>query len=230
MPSPLICFGHRGAMGHEPENTLRSIRRGIELGADWIEVDVQLVEGRLVVFHDERLERTTNGAGLLRETSLAELRRLDAGKGERIPTLDEVFDAIGARAGLNIELKGPATADAVVRTIHTRLEQGWSRDRLLVSSFDHAQLRRVRELDAEIRLGALIEKPPAGGAAFAEALGCVSVHIAKDHVDAPFVADAHRRGLAVYVYTVNESHDLARMQTLGVDGVFSDFPERVAAS
>jgi glycerophosphoryl diester phosphodiesterase len=222
-----LCFGHRGAMGHEPENTLRSVRRGIELGATWMEIDVQLVDDHLVVFHDERLERTTNGAGLLCEQTFDELRRLDAGLGERIPTLEEVFDSIGDRIGLNIELKGPGAAEPVVREIRAQLARGWIYDRLLVSSFDHEQLRRVRQLDPAIAIGALFKQPPADAVEFAERLGCYSVNVAIAHVDAALVADAHDRGLKVYVYTVNDLADLARMRSIGVDGVFSDYPERV---
>src|ERR671938_442670 len=99
--------GHRGAMGHCPENTLASFERGLELGADWIEVDVHLSrDGALVVIHDETLERTTNGSGLVRERTLAELQRLDAGHGERIPTLEEVLVwARGRGIGVDVEIK-----------------------------------------------------------------------------------------------------------------------------
>lgn len=108
----MICFGHRGACGHEPENTLRSVRRALELGADGIEVDVHLADGRLVVIHDDTLNRTTNGTGPVAEKSFACLRSLNAGQGERIPTLEEVFDTVNRRAIVNIELKGLGTAGA----------------------------------------------------------------------------------------------------------------------
>jgi len=109
----LFCFGHRGARGHEPENTLRSVRKALELGADGIEVDVYFVDGRLMVIHDDTLNRTTNGKGPVAGRTFAELRALDAGKGERIPTLAEVFDAVNHRAVINMELKGPGTAAPV---------------------------------------------------------------------------------------------------------------------
>ena len=109
----MFCIGHRGARGHAPENTLASVRKAIELGADWIEVDVYGVDGELVVFHDDRLERTTNGEGLLMGQSFDYLRSLDAGDGELIPTLAEVFDVAADRVGINVELKGPGTAEPV---------------------------------------------------------------------------------------------------------------------
>lgn len=119
----LLCIGHRGAKGHEPENTLRSIRKAIELGTPCIEIDVHHVDGHLVVFHDDRLERRTNGIGNLAEQSFEYLRSLDAGNGERIPTLQEVCETIGPGIGLNIELKGPGTATPVADYVASRLKR-----------------------------------------------------------------------------------------------------------
>ncbi len=227
-PQKLFCFGHRGAAGHEPENTLRSVRKALELGADGIEVDVYYADGQLVVIHDRTLGRTTNGHGFLSRKSFAQLRALDAGRGECIPTLTEVFDTVAHRAVINVELKGPRTAAPVVALIDDYVRQrGWRYDEFLVSAFDHSQLRETKKLQPEIRLGALIEKIPRDLAAFAERLGAWSVNPSRQSVTAELVADAHRRGLKVFVFTVNEPRDIARMQSLGVDGVFSDFPERV---
>ncbi|MFO1487118.1 MAG: glycerophosphodiester phosphodiesterase family protein [Verrucomicrobiota bacterium] len=226
--SKLFCFGHRGARGHEPENTLRSIRKALELGADGIEVDVHLADGELMVIHDRTLGRTTNGRGFVSRKTFAQLRALDAGRGEQIPTLAEVFDTVKHRAVINVELKGPRTAAPVVKLIERYVgELGWRYDEFLVSSFDHKQLSAARKLQPKIRLGALIEKVPRGLAAFAERLGAWSVNPAKEIVTPALVADAHERGLKVFVFTVNEPQDLARMATLGVDGVFCDYPERV---
>src|SRR5208283_430434 len=153
----LFCFGHRGARGHEPENTLRSVWKALELGANGIEVDVHLADGRLIVIHDDTLDRTTNGAGSVAEKSFSYLRSLDAGQGERIPTLAEVFDAANRRAVINVELKGPGTAAPVVRLINRYVRAGgWRYEDFLVSSFDLAQIQTAKELQSEIRTGALI--------------------------------------------------------------------------
>ena len=112
---PFLCIGHRGACGHEPENTLRSIRRALELGAHGVEIDVRLVHGELLVMHDAKLDRTTNGRGYLARKSLEVLRALDAGQGERIPTLREVFETVHRRAFINIELKGRQHCPACLR-------------------------------------------------------------------------------------------------------------------
>jgi len=226
----LFCFGHRGARGHEPENTLRSVRKALELGADGIEVDVYFVDDQLVVIHDSTLGRTTNGSGFVMKKTFAQLRSLDAGLGEKIPTLTEVFDVVNRRAIVNVELKGPRTAAPVAGLIDDYVQQrGWNYEDFLVSSFDHAQLRVMRKLDPEIPIAALIEKVPRDLAAVAERLGACAINPPKDRVTPELVADAHRRGLKVFVFTVNEPRDIARMKSLGVDGVFSDYPDRVIA-
>src|SRR5487761_2642608 len=220
----LFCFGHRGARGHEPENTVRSVRRALELGADGVEVDVFFVDGQLVVIHDDTLERTTNGHGRVLEKSFAYLRSLDAGLGEKIPTLAEIFEAVNRRAVINVELKGPHTAAPVAALIAEYVaRRGWRFDDFLVSSFDHAQLREAKQLCPEIRIGGLTEKAPRGLAKFAEELGAWSLHASKRCVTPKLVADAHQRGLKVFVYTVNEPKEIAALRALGVDGVFSDF-------
>ena len=228
-PQKLFCFGHRGARGYEPENTVRSVRRALELGADGVEVDVYFADGQLVVIHDDTLKRTTNGHGRVMEKSFAHLRSLDAGLGEKIPTLAEIFDAVNRRAVVNVELKGPHTAAPVAALIAEYVNRhGWSYDDFLVSSFDHAQIREAKKLCPGIRIGALIEKIPRDLAQFAEAMGAWSLHASKRCVSPTLVADAHQRGLKVFVYTVNAPKEIARMRSLGVDGVFSDFPERLA--
>ncbi len=224
----LFCFGHRGARGHEPENTLLSIRKGLELGADGIEVDVYLVDGELIVIHDRTLGRTTNGSGFVMRKSFAYLRSLDAGKGEKIPTLTEVLDTVNRRAVINVELKGPHTAAPVVALIDDYVNRrGWRYEDFILSAFDHKQIIAAKRLRPEIPTGALIEKVPSGLAAFAEKLGACSVNPPKEHVTTEFVADAHQRGLKVFAFTVNEPADIARMEALAVDGVFCDYPERV---
>ena len=226
----LFCFGHRGAGGHEPENTVRSVCRALDLGADGVEVDVHFADGQLVVIHDDTLNRTTNGRGRVMKKAFACLRSLDAGLGERIPTLTEIFDAVNRRAVINVELKGAKTAAPVAALIAGYVNRrGWCYEDFLVSSFDHARIREVKEFCPKIRIGVLISQTPRGLAKSAEDLGAWSLHASKRCLTPALVADAHRRGLKVFAFTINEPKDIARMKTLGVDGVFSDFPERVVA-
>jgi glycerophosphoryl diester phosphodiesterase len=224
----LICFAHRGASGHEPENTLAAVEKAIELGADWIEIDVHAVEGDLIVIHDEQLERTTNGTGYVRDKSLAHLRSIDAGKGQRIPTLSEVLDSVNRRAGINVELKSPKTAVLAVTLIEEYVkERHWNYEQFIVSSFNRRQLRKVKKLNPRIRIGILIDRPRRHYAIFARRYDAYSVHAHINLARARFIARAHELGLKVFVYTVNSPEEIDRLQALGVDGIFTDFPERV---
>ena len=223
-----LCIGHRGACGHEPENTLRSVRRALELGAHGIEIDVHFVDGELVVIHDAKLERTTNGHGYVARKSFADLRALDAGHGERIPTLREVFDTVNRTAFINIELKGKRTAGPVRALIHEFVERhGWRYEHFIVSSFDHGELRSVT--DRQIPIGLLLTRPTRLYGLSARRVRATAVNPAARYVTAAFVEDAHRRGLRVFPYTVNAPGEIARLRKLGVDGIFTDFPERVVA-
>ena len=223
-----ICFAHRGASGHEPENTLLAIEKALSMGAPWIEIDVFRVEGELVVIHDERLEYTTSGRGYVTEKTLAHLRTLDAGKGQRIPLLREVFDLVERRAGINVELKGAGTAAPAVKLVRDYImHRRWQYEQVILSSFDHRELSRVKPLDPEIRTGALILGVPRHYARFAEELEAFSVHAGLAFTSRAFVEDAHRRGLKFFVYTVNFPDDLARVRAMGADGVFTNFPELV---
>ena len=226
----MLVFAHRGASAAAPENTLLAIRRAMEIGADWIEIDVQQVEDTLVVIHDDTLERTTDGRGSVASQTLAALRELDAGEGERIPLLSEVLELIDARAGLNIELKGPDVAAPVVALVRELLQRrpAW-RDRLLLSSFDAAQTEYAARDREGWRLGVLFEEAPDAALGRAIALGADSLHVSREVLNPELLTAAHRAGIAVYVYTVNTTEDLMRCLALGVDGVFSDVPDRALA-
>lgn len=220
----MLCIGHRGASGHEPENTLRSVRRALEMGADGIEVDVYGVEGELIVIHDARLNRTTNGRGFVRRKRLAQLRMLDAGKGERIPLLREVVDLVNRRAFVNIELKGLRTAAPVAALVREYAGRGWSREHFLISSFRRAELLQLRGLG--LRLGLLFGRSARGFRPLARALDAWSIHLHLAHVTERLVAHAHADGRKVFVYTVNDREDMERMARMSVDAIFTDYPDR----
>ncbi|WPC69418.1 glycerophosphodiester phosphodiesterase [Aeromonas hydrophila] len=220
-------IAHRGASGLAPENTLKAIRLALTLGAGAIEIDVQLADGELWVFHDRRLERCTDGSGVLTAQSRAYLASLDAGEGEGIPTLWQVMEAIAGQAELHIELKGSQTADEVARL--TRLaeaELGFGPTQWVVSSFHHPELARFAALRPDIRLGALTSTIPLTLAKFAAELGAWSLNCDVDFVDQALVQDAHKLGLKVLVYTVDEPADQAMLAAIGVDGIFTNRPDR----
>ena len=222
-------MGHRGAAGHEPENTLRAFRRAVELGADMVELDVQLCgSGELVVIHDDTVDRTTDGSGAVGELSLDELRGLDAGLGEGIPTLDEVIDLLGGRIGINIELKGLGTAGPAYESMGRGVaERGWSREGFQVSSFHLEELTAMRVTSGEARTGVLFFRDRRGAMEFARVNEAYSLNPFFGAIDVGFVEEAHRLGLKVYPWTVNEPGDIRRMKALGVDGIISDYPDRL---
>ncbi|HYA14898.1 MAG TPA: glycerophosphodiester phosphodiesterase family protein [Syntrophales bacterium] len=225
----LLCFAHRGASGYEPENTLSAVEKAIALGADWIEVDVYAVENELIVIHDERLERTTNGTGFVMDKTLAYLRSLDAGKGQRIPTLREVFDCVDRRVGINIELKGPYTVCSTVSLIKEYVSNnGWNYDQFILSSLNHRELTRVIKLDPHIKIGVIIGGRHRLYKQFVYRFAAYSVHPRIDLINVRFVRSAHQRGLKVFVYTINEPDDIVRLEAMGVDGIFTDFPELIS--
>lgn len=224
MTSALMCIGHRGARGHAPENTLPSFERAIALGCDWVELDVYALDSHLVVIHDEKVDRTTNGKGLLADFSFDALRELDAGDGAVIPTLNEVLDLIDQRCGVNIELKGTDTAAPVSRMLRDYCAHGWQPTQFLLSSFSHQELALA---DPAFRRGALFNRRHEDLWQQAAAVRAWSVNFALKDVDRPLVEEAHRLGYRVLVYTVNKPGDIRRMIALGVDGLFSDYPDRV---
>lgn len=222
----MICFAHRGASGHAPENTLLAVETALSMGADWIELDVFAVENELVVIHDSRLERTTNGNGEVANATLAYLRSLDAGKGEKIPFLWEALNTVAGGAGINIELKGPKTAILLAPLIESYISKNlYSRDQFLVSSFDHQELESFSRLAPSIRTGANLSGPPLNDAGFAETLSVYSLHVHRNSVTRAFVEDAHRRGFKVFVFTINHAKELTSMISMGVDGIFTNYPE-----
>jgi len=226
---PFLVIAHRGASGHEPENTLPAFQKAVELQADWIEFDVYHVEGELIVFHDATLNRTTNGKGSVMGKSLAYLRSLDAGRGYSIPTLPEVLDLVDRRVGVNIELKGPGTAGPVAALIDRYVrDKSRSIDRLIVSSFDLNALAEFKNAAPVVKTGAIFGRKPPKDCSFARDLSVASIHLRLDSFPSSLLDDAHGRGLSVFVYTVNNRKDIMRMREMGVDGVFTDFPERAA--
>lgn len=214
-------------MGYRPENTLPAFELAIEMGCPWIELDVHLCGDEIVVIHDDTLDRTTSGHGKLSDLGLDELRQLDAGDGAQVPTLREVIDAVNGRVGINIELKGKNTAVPVSRLLNEYCDKGRRPDEFLLSSFDHAELGSADFLFAR---GALFGRRSGGDRiARAVALGAWSVNLDLNMVTVEEVTAAHEAGLRVLVYTVNETDDIHRMIDMGVDGVFSNYPDRVFA-
>jgi len=223
----MICFAHRGASGHEPENTLLAIQKALDLGSEWIEIDVFPVENELVVIHDDNLERTTNGKGSVLQSSLKYLRSLDAGKGQQIPYLNEVFDIIGSRAKLNIELKWIDSVERVVSTIKKYVKNhGWTYEKLLISSLFHDEVEKVKSLLPDILTAPVFLGPtPENFIEIAKDLQSYSMSMDIDYINGEIVEKAHQIGIKVVVFTVNTIDNIEKMKNMGVDGVFTNYPE-----
>ena len=222
----MILTGHRGAAELEPENTRLSIQKAIDLGVDQVEIDVHLTRDQhLVVIHDATVDRTTNGQGAVADFTLEEVKRLDAGKGERIPTLQEVIDLVRGKVVLQIELKGPDTAEPVVRTV----EQNNIENEVLLTSFVHERLREARQLNPSLALGALWSNPPADACEQAIDMGAEAIHIQYQNIDAQLVQKAHAHGLMIRAWNPDTVEEIQRVIDLGVDAVGSNRPDLLIA-
>ncbi|MGA1819881.1 MAG: glycerophosphodiester phosphodiesterase [Thermoplasmatota archaeon] len=223
----MLRIGHRGAAFHEPENTMRSFRRAVELGADMIELDVRLCgSGEIVILHDETVDRTTNGSGKVSDLSLRELKGLDAGSGERVPLLTEVLDEFRGKAGIDIELKGPGTAGPVSHLLAGYFQRGtWRPWDIILSSFKPEELFEAGELLVGVPLGFLFEDHPSMGSGFALEIGARYVLPRKDLVDGELVDIAGSAGLEVIAWTVNDRAEVRRLLDLEVHGIITDRPE-----
>ena len=228
MSSSLLRIGHRGACGYEPENSLRSFKKALTLKVDMIELDVQICRsGELVVIHDSKVDRTTDGTGYVAKKSLEQLKRLDTGKGESIPTLQEVLDFVDNRIIVNIELKGKRTAQPVSALIKKYLHKGWDKDNFLLSSFSREELIEVRGNSPDLNIGVNITDLKKDTMQFARLLGACSIHPSLKITTKKLVDEIHRQRMKVFVWTVNEEEDIARMKEMNVDGCFSDYPDRL---
>jgi glycerophosphoryl diester phosphodiesterase len=228
---PLV-IAHRGASAYRPENTLAAFALAVEQGADMIETDLHRTrDGATVVVHDETLDGL-GGCGEIADATLSEVRALDAGGGERVPTLDEVLDAFGARIPFNLELKRGTRAlyegheSAVLEAVRRRGLLATT----LFSSFYDPVLARLRALEPEARLGLLVSRrSPDGAVERARAVRAEALHPEAAVADAALLAAAHAARLAVYVFTVDEPAAMRRLLALGADGLFTNYPDRLRA-
>jgi len=218
-------FAHRGASGNYPENTKSAINAALDIEVDGIEVDLQSAKDAYVIIHDSWLDRTTNGQGKVSTYTLSQLKELDAGSGEKIPSLQDLIDWNNNQTLLNIELKHTFELTRLVENIQNNLSNRTiSKENLIISSYDHHQLKFMKQQLPWLKIGALTSSIPLEYAKFAQELNAFSVHIDKDFINQDFVSDAHQRGLKVYAYTLDKIEDIKAMLALGVNGIFTNYP------
>jgi glycerophosphoryl diester phosphodiesterase len=225
----MLKIGHRGAKGYEPENTLLSFQKALNMQVDGIELDVHLsADGELMVIHDETVDRTTNGNGFVNKLSLRELKQVRIINEHEIPTLQEVFDLVNQDCFINIELKNYDTATKVVKLIEKYVsKKNWKYDRFLVSSFDWNALQQIRFLNDKIQIGVLTETDLDLALAFAKFIQAKSIHPHFHLLTKENTAKIQEKGIQVFPWTINETEDIQKITAFKVNGIITDFPNRI---
>lgn len=224
----MLKIGHRGAKGHAAENTLASIEKALKLGVDGIEIDVhRCASGELVVFHDFTVDRMTNGSGEVSKLTYKELKKFKTRGNFEIPTLSQALALINNKCLLNIELKGLDTAKEAARIVAFFVDKkGWDYQNIVISSFHEDLLETVFKINDKIPLGVLTDINVNRAVTFAKTINAKSIHIDYTMLTAEIVEDL-KQNFKVYAYTVNNLNPIARIKSYGVDGIISDYPDRL---
>jgi glycerophosphoryl diester phosphodiesterase len=221
----MLTIGHRGAKAYAPENTLASFQKAIEIGVDFIELDIRKTkDNQLVVIHDADVKRTTNGEGLVSHLLLKEIKNLSSEQGEKIPTLNETLDFLDKKVKVIIELKELGLEDAVLSIVRSKgLEKN-----VIISSFLEDALKKVRQLDVSIETGFIYSKHsnPIKTALDLKANYLLALY---RFVHTANVERAHKNGLKIIVWTINDPGEAKVFMKKGVDGIASDKPEILKA-
>ncbi|MGV3488901.1 MAG: glycerophosphodiester phosphodiesterase [Tuberibacillus sp.] len=235
----VINYAHRGASAHSPENTLTAFSLAIEMGATGIETDVQMTkDGKLVLIHDESLNRTTGTDAFVKDLTLEEIKALDAGswfheafKQENVPTLEELFDLVQHRdTMINLELKsGVVLYPEIENKVIDAVRAYDMTERVIISSFNHYSLMDVKRLAPDIKIGLLYGEALFEPWHYAKRLGAEALHPIHYAVLPEFVAAAKAEGIIFNPFTVNNVSDMKRLIDAGVSGIITDYPERLSA-
>jgi glycerophosphoryl diester phosphodiesterase len=217
----MLRIGHRGARAYEPENTLRSFKKALEIGVDAVEFDVRKTkDNQLVVIHDPDVKRTTDGEGLVSELTLDEIKGFSAEKGEKIPTLKEALDFLDKKVKIVIELKETGYEEKVLAAVH----QNGLEKNVVIVSFKEEALRKAKDLDSQVETGLIYvkHKNPVKAALDLKASYLLPLYRFTHTAN---VQKAHENGLKVIVWTINKPEEAAEYQKKGVDGIASDKPD-----
>jgi glycerophosphoryl diester phosphodiesterase len=232
-----LIFAHRGSAGTHPENTMDAFLEAERVGADGIELDVQMTrDGEIVVIHDETVDRTTNGKGYIKDYHFKDLRKLHANytfkkklfNKQKVPTLSEVFDWMkGNSLVCNIELKNSimdyeGMEEKVVRMIN---KYGYS-DRIIISSFNHYSIVACSRLDSSIEIAPLYSTGLYMPWIYARSLGAAAIHPNQKVAPDEIISESIKNGIAVRPYTVNKAHQMKRLFSIGCSAIVTDFPEK----
>ena len=225
----MLKIGHRGAKGYAPENTLASFQKALDMQVDGVELDVHMSsDHEIVVIHDDTVNRTTNHNAVVDQLSLAELKVLQIADEHQIPTLAEVFDLIDRKIFINVELKGNHTSKPVAALIEKHVaEKNWTYDLFLVSSFDWNALQEIHKLNPKIDLGVLTSTDIDLAIGFATFIQAKSIHPYFHLLTLENTQLMQQKGFEVFPWTVNEREDIEKIKTFEVNGIITDFPDRL---
>ena len=228
-PTIPLIIGHRGAKGHIVENTLESIEKAMELGVDGIEIDIfKCKSGELIVFHDKTLNRLTDAKGLIESLDIDSIRKIKILNKFKIPILNEVLDLIDGKVFLNIELKGSETAHPINNIIKIYIEKGnWTSEKFIVSSFNWKELENFYKYNKQVPIAVLTDADPLDALSIAGKLRAKAINPGYKSLNSKNVKKIHEAGYEVYPYTVNKKENILKLISLNVDGIITDFPERV---
>ena len=225
----MLKIAHRGAKAYEPENTLQAFQKALDLNSDGIELDVHLSsDGHIIVIHDETIDRTTNGKGLVSSFSLAELKSFLIDGKHQIPTLIEVFDLVDKKCLINIELKGLGTAPKVVELIEEYITAtNWNYNHFIISSFEWNMLEETSTLNSNIPIGVLTEEDLDKALAFAEKIKAKAINPDFQLLNKENVQQMQKKGFLVLPWTVNSEQDIQKVKSYKVNGIISDNPDKI---
>ena len=225
----ILKIAHRGAKAYEPENTLQAFQKALDLNSDGIELDVHLSnDGHIIVIHDETIDRTTNGKGLVNAFSLSELKSFLIDGKYQIPTLNEVFDLVDKKCLINIELKGLETPSKVVQLIEEYIsEKNWNYNHFIISSFDWNMLKETSNLNPNIPIGVLTEENLDTALAFAEKIKAKAIHPDFNLLNTENTKRIKEKGFLVLPWTVNTEEDILKVKSYNVNGIISDNPDKI---
>ncbi len=226
----ILNIGHRGAKGHIAENTLESIQKAIDLGVDGVEIDVfRCASGEIVVFHDKKLNRLTNSTGFIEEMTISSLNSVLVEGKYKIPTLEEVLTLIDGKILLNVELKGKNTAEKTALILKNFVSNTkWESSQLIVSSFNWDELKIFKNENTNIPIGVLNKKNTLNEVLdIAIKLDAVAIHPNFSSLNQKIVDTIHDSGFKIYSWTINNPEEINKAINFGIDGIITDFPDRI---
>jgi glycerophosphoryl diester phosphodiesterase len=219
----MLKIGHRGAKGYVAENTLASFQKAMDLGCDGVELDVHLsADNEIMVIHDDTIDRTTLEKGFVNTIATTKLQQLG------VPTLSEVLDLVNKRCLVNIEIKDTKATDFVVKLIQNYIsENNWNYSDFIISSFDWSVLESIHSTNSQIALGVLTENTLEEALIFAQKINAYSIHPYYQLLTKEKVTLYQDNGFLLFPWTVNETHEIEKLKTFTVNGIISDFPDRL---